>query len=130
MAEIPQRVQQFIANYIFSLSELEILLYLRDHAAEKCAVQTIGKDLLMHGPAVEPRLEALRVSGLVSSIEIRGSKYYQYSPAQEMDAVIDELTRWYKSHPVAITTLIFSKPIDNIIRGFADSFRIRKKEDE
>jgi hypothetical protein len=130
MAEIPQRVQQFIASYIFSLSELEILLYLRDHASEKCSAETIGRNLLMHRPAAEPRLEALRVCGLVSAVEIQGVRYYQYAPAKEMDAIIDDLARWYKSHPVAVTTLIFSKPIDNIIRGFADSFRLRKKEDE
>ena len=129
MDQIPERVQQFIANYIFSLSELEILLYLRD-AAEKCSADAVGRALLMYRPAAEPRLEALRVSGLISAVEMQGERHYQYSPTAEQADLIDELAKWYKSHPVGITTLIFSKPIDNIIRGFADSFRIRKKEGE
>jgi DNA-binding transcriptional ArsR family regulator len=130
MSEIPQRLQQFIANYVFSLSELEILLYLRDKAPEKCTIEMVGKALLMHRPAVEPRLEALRVSGLVSVIEKQGQRFYIYSPAPELALMIDDLAKWYKSHPHTITTLIFSKPIDKIIRGFADSFRLRKKEEE
>jgi hypothetical protein len=130
MSEIPQRVQQFIANYIFSLSELEILLYLRDQGTTKCTVETIGKALLMHRPAAEPRLRALCVSGLVSAVELRGTRFYVYSPPAELAVVIDELAKWYQSHPVRITTLIFSKPIDKIIRGFADSFRLRQKEEE
>jgi hypothetical protein len=130
MDQIPERVQQFIANYIFSLSELEILLYLRGQAADKCSAETVGRALLMYRPAAEPRLEALRVSGLISAVEMQGERLYQYSPSAEEAELIDEVAKWYKSHPVAITTLIFSKPIDNIIRGFADSFRIRKKEGE
>jgi hypothetical protein len=129
MADIPKRVQDFIAKYVSSVSELEILLFLRDHRNEAWEIERIGKALLMHRPAVEPRLESLRASGLVTIIEGE-PKRYRYYPNPEYAAIIDELVKWYASHPVAITTLIFSKPIDKVIRGFADSFRLRKKEGE
>ena len=128
MAEIPAAVQDFIGKYIHSLSQLEILLLLRDRFGDKLASADVAKALLMHPPAVEPILESLRRSGLVAVHDISGRRHYQFSPAKHA-SVIDELEKWYKSHPVSITTLIFSKPIDKI-RGFADSFRLRKNEEE
>ena len=130
MAEIPKRVQLFIADYISSLSELEILLYLADHAADSCSVDTIESALLMYRPAIEPRLESLRVAGLISVAEIASGRCYQYLPSVEVAGVVEEVAQWYKSHPVAITTLIFSRPVHDAIRGFSDSFRFRKKEDD
>jgi DNA-binding transcriptional ArsR family regulator len=130
MADIPQKIENFIANRIFSVSELEILLFLRDHAKEKCGIERIGKALMMHRPAVEPRLESLRASGLIAATESNRERLFQYAPVPELAALVDELAHWYHSHPVAITTLIFSKPVDKIIRGFAESFRFRPKEDK
>jgi hypothetical protein len=130
MADIPLAVKDFIAGCIHSVSELEILLLLRDSAPEALAPEDIGKALLMHRPAVLPRLETLRASNLIELDEGDNAGRYRYAPGSpELAARADDLAKWYASHPVAITTLIFSKPLDNIIRGFADSFRIRKKED-
>jgi hypothetical protein len=129
MAEIPLPVKDFVSNYIHSLSELEILLFLRDNGTARLASDSIGKALLMHSPAVEPRLGSLCSSGLVDVTEEGGIRWYQYAPFPcELAQLVDQLAKWYRSHPVAITTLIFSKPVDNMIRGFANSFRFRKAE--
>lgn len=130
MTDIPQALKDFIARSVHSVSQLEILLLLRDTAPRRMTPDEIGKALLMHRPAVLPRLETLRASNLVVIHEEAGRNLYEYAPGSaEMVRLVDDLANWYASHPVAITTLIFSKPLDNIIRGFADSFRIRKKED-
>jgi DNA-binding transcriptional ArsR family regulator len=128
--EVPESVQQFIAKFIHSVSELEVLLLLRDRVAEPLTVEDIGRALLMHRPAIEPRLESLRASNLLTVQESGGIRYYQYAPqTSELKLATEEVAQWYSTHPVAITTLIFSKPIDKM-RVFADSFRLRKEEEE
>src|SRR5689334_18351476 len=117
MQDVPQAVQQFITKYIRTVSELEVLLFLRDHADTTFPAEAVGKALLMHGPAVEPRLKTLHESGLLAVSDGRHGLLYQYSPDPEMAAAVDELAKWYALRPVAITTFIFSKPLDNVIRG-------------
>jgi predicted transcriptional regulator len=130
MREVPKSVQQFIVKFIHSISELEVLLLLRDRASQHLTAEDIGKALLMHRPAIEPRLESLRASNLITVQESAGIRYYQYAPqTSDLKQATEEVAQWYSTHPVAITTLIFSKPIDKM-RVFADSFRLRKEEEE
>ena len=129
MAEIPAGLKEFIANHIHSISELEILLLLRDDEGRQWSVESIGRALSMHRPAVEPRLDALKAARLITAKKST-DEFFVYAPAtRELAALVDELALWYESHLVSVTTLIFSKPIDKIF-GFAESFRFRKEEED
>lgn len=118
MAEIPHRIEQFVEKYIFSVSEFQILLYLRDPRAQPCDSRSIAAAFRLNASAVEAKLKALCRAGLVTAQQTKQGCDYLYSPSSELAALVTELPGWFATHPVSVTTLIFSKPIDRGSGGF------------
>jgi hypothetical protein len=54
-------------------------------------------------------------------------RYKPVSPA--LEATVADLARLYSERPLEVATLIRARVTDHI-RGFADAFRIRKRNDD
>ena len=122
MADARERTTE---NHVHYCSESGLMAAVRVRLAALLNSYTGGLKVI----EVEPRLDALKAARLITAKKST-DEFFVYAPAtRELAALVDELARWYESHPVSVTTLIFSKPIDKIF-GFAESFRFRKEEED
>jgi hypothetical protein len=130
MNDIPDTVQRFIAKYIRSLDELEILLLLRQNPQKEWGAPAIAGALQLDRAIVEARLEALEASGLVAGRQVAAERLYRYDLCSgEHVHALTELAKWYSTHRVKVIALIFAQPQDKI-QTFADAFRFRKEEED
>lgn len=120
---ISEELRSFIAKHIHSLEQLEVLLLLREHADQNWDAQTISKALALQPESVTLRLADLHARGF---LERSGGETPAYRYGQPK-AIIDELAQAYRAQRVTVTTLIFSKPLDNV-RSFAAAFKFRKDD--
>lgn len=120
---ISKELRSFINKHIHSLEQLEILLLLRDHSEQTWDVQTICKQLALRPESVALRLADLDERGFISRA-VGDAPAYRYGTPNPL---IDELAAAYRAQRVSITTLIFSKPLDNV-RSFAAAFKFRKED--
>lgn len=124
-ADIPEEVRRFLAEYIDSLFQLEVLLLLQARpdigwTAEQVDCQTrIGLE------SVKALLTRFEQTGLLS-VSQEPELSYRYHPANaELDQAIRLVAATYKERRVRVTSFIYSSPLDKI-RSFAEAFRIRK----
>jgi predicted transcriptional regulator len=125
---IPEDVKQFIFGHISSVMQLEVLLFLARHAQQEWTVSALVKEFRVDPGWVETELGELCAHGLLLRNKSEGSSEgsYQYLPSTvELEQAVAGLAKAYADRRVTVTTLIYSKPVDNI-RVFADSFRLRK----
>lgn len=125
---ISTRVQNFLADHIESVLELEVLLLLRDRPHRSWTAAELAQDLKIDPTWASGQLAKLAGSNILRS-DSGDSGQYRYAPASpEMDAVIVDVANAYASHRVTMIGLIFSKPTSTL-KTFADAFRIRKEPD-
>jgi hypothetical protein len=124
--DFPAEIEQFIAQHIESLAELEMLLVMRREPERAWSGDDLSRELY-----VTPDVCA----GIISELERRGfvrrdasnDKLYRYqSGSAEMDRLIDQLATLYQERRVAVITQIYSKPVKNV-QTFADAFRLRRE---
>lgn len=120
---ISEELRSFINKHIHSLEQLEILLLLRDHSEKAWDVQSICRQLALQPESVALRLADLHGRGFISREPGEALSYRFGAPS----AIIDDLAAAYRAQRVSITTLIFSKPLDNV-RSFAAAFKFRKED--
>jgi hypothetical protein len=125
--DFPAELQQFVAQYIESLAELEILLLLRQNPARIWTPAEVAKILYTTAEMCASQLADLARRGLLEhSVSPEGG--YQYRPVSpEADRLVGELTTLYQQRRVAVITLIYSKPV-NKVQTFADAFRLRRED--
>lgn len=124
-ADIPVEVKRFLAKYIQSLFQLEVLLLLQAHPVRPWTAERVDH---------ETRIGLQSVRGLLAMFEKRGllsvsqdpEISYRYQPeTEELDQAVKLLAVTYKERRVKVTNFIYSSPLDEI-RGFAEAFRLRK----
>lgn len=120
---ISEELRSFINKHIHSLEQLEILLLLREHPEKTWDGQTICKELALQPESVALRLADLHERGFISRALGEAPSYRYGAP----NPLIDDLAAAYRAQRVSITTLIFSKPLDNV-RSFAAAFKLRKED--
>lgn len=100
---------------------------LRERREQAQTVEGIYEAIRSNPQSIALRLEQMIQQGLVQ-VASEGVKYYLYQPATpDLAAAIDELAVVYKEHRVSVIEHIFAERPSSI-QGFADSFRIRKSE--
>jgi hypothetical protein len=120
---------RFVFEAIDSVEQLEVLLLLRKHPERSWGGGDVSRALYTHPLAAARRLTALHAQGLLTSETVGPDVRFRYAPSSpERAEVVDRLAALYKERRVAVTTLIYSKPPDQV-QAFADAFRLRKKED-
>jgi hypothetical protein len=79
--------------------------------------------------SAENRLEDL-ASRMLLDARVAESVVFRYKPVSPaLEATVAELARLYSERPLEVATLIRARVTDHI-RGFADAFRIRKRNDD
>jgi predicted ArsR family transcriptional regulator len=124
---ISEATQAFVADYIDSVLQLEVLLLLRARGDQPSSAEQISKELRIDAAWAAEQLQNLcNRSILVCTDE--PVRTYRYQPARDdLRHTVDDLAQAYADRRVAVISLIYSKPMDKI-RGFADAFRIRPKD--
>jgi hypothetical protein len=124
---ISARVQQFIADHVDSVMQLEVLLLLAGQPGKVWTAPELAAQLRIDPAWVETQLRTMAAGGLVVAGEGGGqAAQFRFGPrTPELNAAVDELAHAYADRRVTVIGLIFAKPLDKI-RSFADAFRIRK----
>lgn len=123
MAYLSEQLRDFITRHIFSLEQLEILLLLRSDPETRWNAVNVAKALALQPDSVAARLADLRARGFIDEIDVDPPEY-RYGARKP---IVDELAEAYRTQRVTVTTLIFSKPLENI-RSFAAAFKFRKDD--
>jgi hypothetical protein len=120
----PNDVKQFIGQHIHSVAQLEVLLTMQREPARQWSADEITSLLFLQPKMVNDLLRDLVGRGFV----VQSGERFQYQPANsDLATLIDCLAKLYRERRVAVTTEIFSKPID-FVQAFADAFRLREEK--
>ncbi|HYG34462.1 MAG TPA: hypothetical protein VEC99_06735 [Clostridia bacterium] len=127
MASSPtsQELDQFIARYIGSVEQLEILCLLSVNPAKPWSVSEVFRVIQSSEPSVQERLEEFQREGFLVR-ETDG--LYRYAPkAPDLTRMVAELAKAYQERRVTIVEMIY-RPRGNPLQDFADAFRLRKEK--
>ena len=112
----------FISDNFRSIWALELLLFLKDHAATAWQNEVLVQALRASDVIVSTSVESLLAGGLILT-DKTGAKY---APATEgLDELVEETQRLYARKPDAVRRLIVSSPTTGL-SAFAESFRFRR----
>ncbi|MBA3533923.1 MAG: hypothetical protein H0T73_18545 [Ardenticatenales bacterium] len=130
---VPENVSAFVIEHIHSVEHLEILLLLQKSPEKVWNATEVSQALSFHPASTATRLAELHTYGL---LEVKDQEKttspprYCFSPkTAALAAAVTSLAEVYKHRPVAVITLIYSKPQDHI-RSFSDAFKLKKDKDE
>jgi hypothetical protein len=124
--DFPEEVRRFILETINSVEQLEVLLLLRREAEQDWSAAAVGQALSTSTAAAGMRLTDLTSRGFLAATSAGSETTYRYaSVAPERERLVDLLATTYAERRVAVISLIYSKPNDQV-RAFADAFRLRK----
>jgi hypothetical protein len=108
---VPDGVRNFVAEQISSIEQLEVLLFLRVHAARGWTAGQVSRELRGSPVSVTRRLGDLRDRGFLRTVEGVQEALYVYSPrTPELADAVSNLASTYALRPHAIIRLIFARP--------------------
>ena len=124
--EFTSDVKQFIDQNIESIAQLEALLLMCRDPERGWDAAEIAKSLY-----IPPELAATLLADFHRRRYVKlmsgSDSNYSYGPHEAKDdQLIKEIADTYQDRRVAITALIYSKPL-NKVQTFADAFRLRKE---
>lgn len=123
-ASLPDGVVEFIAEYIHSVLQLELLLLLRERGGD-WTPPDVAEELRITDESAELRMRDLQLRGLLSVGAAPES--YSYRPTDpSLASRVEALALAYKNTKYTVINMIFSVPGDSA-RSLADAFRIRGK---
>jgi hypothetical protein len=122
---VTEEIKAFIAKYLNSVEQLEVLLLLQRSAPKEWSGAELSKALYISPEASADRLlYFLDHKFLV--VRETPEPLYRYQPASgDLDRIARDLARLYEERRVRVINLIYSSPIDHI-KSFADAFKFRK----
>jgi hypothetical protein len=121
--ELSQATRNFIARYIRSVEQLEILLLIARNPAVTWTAEKVYDAILSAPASVAQWLEELAASGLVESTsEIPGN--YRSCRDEALVAEIAGLDKLYRSIPVRVIETIYKRET-SAAQSFADAFKIK-----
>jgi len=129
VSELPEDVASFIAGNIHSVSQLEVLLLLRNSGSRAWSREEIGSALYASGEMMATPLAELSAGGLVSATPPPNELYRFQAATPALDSMVAKLNEMYSQRRVAVISLIYSQPTDRV-RTFADAFKFRKDKDQ
>jgi DNA-binding HxlR family transcriptional regulator len=122
---ITDDVKQFIYRHISSVMQLEVVLFLFNHASQAWSVTALAREFRLDPGWIESELEELCTAGLLKTA-MSPERTYRLEPSSSaQERALQGLVKAYADRRVTVTSLIYSKPVDNI-RVFADAFKLRK----
>jgi predicted ArsR family transcriptional regulator len=122
---IQPEARRFIAEYITSVAQLEMLLLLRTNPQQEWSVEELSRELRIEPAWASSQLRNLCDAGLLHCEE-REKPTYCYRPrTAELDGAAAAVAQAYLLHRVSVVELIYSDS-NSTIRAFADAFKLRK----
>lgn len=119
-----KEAQRFIADYITSAEQLEVLLLLHGDPGRDFTAAEVSAQVFTVPAAATLRLEELLAMGLLKS-DGAADPRYRYGPdAAGLAARVDALAAAYRRNRVGVIRFIFDKPVDPV-RSFANAFRLK-----
>lgn len=117
-------LEQFIAQHIESLAQLEALLLMRQDPQRQWNCAELSRLLYITSEMCNGLVGELVQKGFV----VRSSEAdcFEYRPASpDLDRLLGELAAIYQDRRVAVITMIYSRP-QKKVQTFADAFRLRQ----
>jgi hypothetical protein len=124
--EFSAEVKQFIVQNVESVAQLEALVLLRQDRERLWDGTGIAKSLYIPAQMGVGLLAELQRRGFVRVSTQDSAKYSYYVADDPLDRLVGEVIAAYRDRRVAVTSLIYSKPL-NKVQTFADAFRLRKE---
>lgn len=121
---VSQELSRFIARYIHSVEQLEILCLVSSNPAKSWSVGEVLHEVQSAEQSISSCLKKFQEDGFLVSRKKEGM--FQFSPTQPSlaDSVRD-LSKTYRERRVTIVEMIYKKPSDPI-QDFAEAFRFKK----
>lgn len=126
-AGISRDLRDFLGQYISSIEQLEILLFLFRHPGRACDAVVVAQQLGLAESIADKGLEALYRQGLLQMDCQQPSLYHANLDNEDLTQRVLRLGQVYSERRVTIINMIFSRHLDRI-RAFADSFKLTKKD--
>jgi len=125
----PPEVAEFIAQYISSLEQLEVIMAVSQEPARAWTVADVYAVVQSNETSIGKRLAGFAAAGLLQVGERTEPPNYRFAPpsAALQDAVAATI-QFYRLRPVTTIELIFGRakaPTDPA-QTFADAFKFRK----
>ena len=124
--EFPAEIEQFIAQHIESLAQLELLLLLRREPSRGWTCHELSKQLYITPDVCASIVADLERRGFLLRDAANNDLYWYRSAGTATDQLIDQLADLYQQRRVAVITQIYSRPVKNV-QTFADAFRLRRE---
>lgn len=109
------------------MGQLEIVLLMSANPTRVWTSAQLALELRTSPPWSEEQLEILQKRGLVAKAGggAGAPAQYRYGAHGELHDSVMDLSAAYASYPVAVVTLIYTKPTRSVAT-FADAFRLRR----
>jgi hypothetical protein len=121
-SNLPDEVRALILAYVVTIAQIDMLLLLRADPDRAWTAPALARELRIGEAYAAAELERFEARGFL----LREGDSYRYAPKSgEIAAAVSALASAYVTHPVAIVSLVYSRPAQDL-RTFVDAFRLRK----
>ena len=120
---IPEELRRFLLTSVPSVPFVEAMLIYRAARGQPLAVPDLARRLYLGEKAAADLVRQLLEAGIVAPGESPDT--HRYAAAGELDARLDMLANFYRTHLVDVTDVIHSRTARRA-RQFADAFKFRK----
>jgi hypothetical protein len=118
---VPVELRTFVLRYVDSVGQLEALLLMRTDPSTPWTAATLAPRLYTSEDEAAGILSRLADEGFL----VEDGRDYRFQCADpELERPLTALASFYRTHLIAVTNLIHSKP--RRIREFADAFKLKK----
>jgi hypothetical protein len=123
---VPREASRFVAEYITSVAQLELLLLLRTDPARIWSAENLARELRVDPSWAQAQLQTMANAGLLKCASSTNPGF-QFGPAgPEVEQALTTVAQAYIVNRVSVIELIYSKPSSENLRAFSDAFRLRK----
>ena len=123
--QLPPAVRQFLARYISSVEQLEVLLLMHDQPHRAWSAADVYGIIRSSEASIAARLQSFTSEGFLA-VENGSPPMYRYAPkSTDLKSAVSETATAYKTWRIRVVEAIFTPPSDPV-QSFADAFRLRK----
>jgi hypothetical protein len=130
---LPKNVYAFLRECVESYEQLELLLFLREHAAVEWPMSEIADRMRFPAAEIDEAVRGLLAAGCIAA-RTQPQRTIRYAPRDEGQAeAIDAMAAAYAARPLAIIKLMNANAIERVrsaaMDTFADAFVLGRKKD-